>query len=654
MFISNELMNGFSKETMEFKSKEIFRAEKEDIQEEEIFEAMVNSMLMDLATFEQKETVVEVLVDEVKFDKKPVGKEIGAITKRLPQHPQKVTLKSLADLTVKGYSWKASVLTGTNNTSFVSSSLVALDIDNKESYTSVVDFLALNQKYQPCFIYETFSSTKECERFRAVFAFDKVITDYDMMCSLYEEVKAQYPGVEFDDSVDPGKVLFGGKVLRYFNDTTNKMPSLTKSVCNNRKKYTSNKVVGSTDKKIVFTPDMLDNYLESIADNFKDLKELDYLNAYDWINKNIKISEILNVEENVYFRCVLPNHEDNNPSARIDTCEEEQIYFCSCSVNGSRVLPLLSKLLDMSIPRTIITILNKLNIRWGSEYQRNAKDYIDEITRNFNKTLGDTVSNYLKIRKLYRPYKALINFARIHVHYRPLTVYEDKVTFFLSKRQFEELMKEECIPGDASNKLLSLCELGFIRKMKDEEIRPDLLEILNKSRKKLENRLTKNNDSNVNVNRCECYELIDLAPSLIESIEDTIKTNKECAFRQKGNNINRRVAMYGVDKVTNDIHVQSKVSVKKQEKKLNKLENVLLDLLTTNEYINEFDLAEAYRATDKKHITKAIANKVVLDYIPALISKGLIKRIRVNKDTRRKYKVSKKYKSNSFIYIKNN
>ena len=180
----------------------------------------------------KEETTVDVLLDSVQFTSKPVD-EAAAITNRLPQNKQTITLEDLAQAVSNGCSWKASVLSDTNNGSFVSSSLVALDIDNKdykegEVYTSINDFLVQsnNSKYQPCFLYETFSSTEELNKYRVVYAFDKTITDYNEMVALYEEVKAQYPTVDIDESVHPGKVLFGGKALSFFNNVVNETPEV--------------------------------------------------------------------------------------------------------------------------------------------------------------------------------------------------------------------------------------------------------------------------------------------------------------------------------------------------------------------------------------------------------------------------------------------
>lgn len=585
---------------------------------------------------------VEVLVDSVCYNEKPAGKTIAAITKRLPQSRQAITLEGLAQAAVNGRSWKASVLSDTNNGSFVSSSLVALDIDNKESYTSIDDFLVQsnNNKYQPCFIYETFSSTEEHQRYRVVFAFDKTITDYNEMVALYEEVKAQYPTVDIDPSVDPGKILFGGKALAFFNNVINETP-VVKAVGQAIRTSKSSNVKETNFESIEIDKDTVLENLAAMAEQYAHIQEIDINEAYGWINENVKMTDVLGIQENVRFRCILPNHEDNNPSARITTDGEEQVYMCSCDACGYRFITLLSRLLDMSETKVKMMVLNALNISFGSEYQRNTERYIADLRRNVNKMLPSDLQNYLNRRKLYRAYRLLIDFADAHITYQSLSNEDDKVVFFLGQRCFKEEMEQNFISGDARAKLTALCELGFLKKLTDSEIRRDALSKAYEQRSALKN-----------LNRVDFYELVDLSPSVIADIQARIKHMEDNYVRQRGGNVNRRINTFGEEVVLSEINVQLEVNTKKQNRIETKLRNAVDELLENNNLFNESDLAKAYRATDKKHITKKDAELVVLDFIPVFAQEGLITRVRVNKATRKQYNIPATYISNSYVYIK--
>ena len=599
----------------------------------------------------KEEDTVEVLLDVVAYDEKPQGTTIGVITKRLPKQQQAVSLKELAEAVSNGQSWKAAVLSDTNNSSFVSSSLVALDIDNKASYTTIEEFMALNHKYQPCFIYETFSSTEQHERFRVVYAFDTVIKDYSTMVALYNEVKAQYPTVDIDDSVDPGKVLFGGKALRAFNSFVNDTPAVEPAITSTETATRASRVEKVIEDKLEITElDIMMN-LSDVAYKYADVKEIDINNSYEWINQNVKMTEALGIEENTRFRCILPNHEDNNPSARIANCGEEQVYFCSCEANGYRLITLLSKVLDMSEVKVKTLILKAINVSYGSEYQKATERYIADLRRNLTRVMTQDLKDYLHKRKLLETYKLIIEFADAHIPYNSFAN-DDRVVFFMGQKTLKEEMKQNYISGNADKKLITLCELGLLRKLTDSEIKNDVLVNAERAKKDLERRLAHNTNTDaLNLNRVDFYELVDLSPSVVSKAMDIVKAMKDNAVRQRGNNVNRRINAFGEEEVLNNINVQSSVDSKKNEKIRAKLQTIIDNTLATNKYFSEDDLKNAYYATDKKHMTKAKAQQVVLDFIPSFISNGTVKRVRVNKESRKQYNISSKYKSNTYVYV---
>ncbi len=589
---------------------------------------------------------LDILLDKEQYNHKPQDKEIITLTKRLPQCKTSVTLKELADAVSLGRSWKASVMSDTTNDSFISSQIVALDIDNKESYTSIEEFIAFNHKYQPSFIYETFSSTSECERFRVIYVFDKVITDYDTMNALYEEIWAQYPTVDLDRTVRPAKILFGGKALRYFNESINKTPKINPVTKTTMKKPTSS-IKEVIIEKITITKEDIISKLKSMKNNYKSIKSIDINDSYEWCNKNISITELLGIKENVRFRCVLPNHEDNHPSARITTVEGEQLYFCTCEANGFRLITLLSKLLDMSENKVRRLLLENLGITYGSEYQRNTKLYVADLLFSLERVMDEELKNYLDLRKLYETYKLVLRFTYEHITYESLANEEDLIVFFASKKQIGDLMEERRIKGNAGQKLRALCELGLLRKLTDSELRPDALTNANKQRQILQEKLGKNN-----LKRTDFYELVDLSPSTMDIALERIKLMKDNFVKQKGINVNRRINTFGAEETLTHINVQSTVDDKKQKRIETKLRGIVEDLLEKNVFFNESDLAKAYRATDKKHITKKDAEQVILDFIPVFAQEGLLIRKRVNKALRKQYGIPVEYASNSFVFFK--
>lgn len=597
---------------------------------------------------------INVLLDTKNYKVKPTGKTVSAITRRLPSCAVSISIKDLADKVSGGYSWKASVMSDTTNDSFVFSTLVALDIDNKTSYTSIEEFLQIQGKYKPCFIYETFSSKKDHERYRAVFAFDKEITDYDTMCALYKDVWAQYHNIELDESVNPGKILFGGTRLRYYSEAINTTPQLV--VSHKERQHTkSSPVIGVADD-ITITPEEIEFALMDMADNYADV-EVDINRTREWINANLKMSEILDIPENTRFRCILPDHEDNHPSARITTEGGIQKYFCTCEANGYRTLDILAKLLNCSTNTAIYKIFKLLNIRRGSLFQTNALAYIADIKRDLDDSLGDTVRSYLQYRKLYETYRLIVDFVSDHITLYPLGNDDDRIVFFLSERELERQMNMRDIKGasNSNKKLTALCELGLLEKLTDNELRTSTLERARKATTDLEKKISHNAHVSVtDLHRCDFYELKDLSPTVIAKAEQVIQMQKDLAVRQSGNNVRRRTNIFGAEEVSNNIHVQTTINTTKLRNVQNRLEQVIYELFDARDYFSEAELSAAYRNKDKRHITHKKAAEDVLDNIPALIANGIIKRIRVNKTTRKQYDISAGYGSGTYVYVRFN
>ncbi len=601
------------------------------------------------AAKEMEKIEVEVLLDPVSFDSKPQGATIAGIVNRLPQNKVEINLEDLANAAINGQSWKASVLSGTNNASFVSSSLVALDIDNKESYTSVDEFMAMNHKYQPCFIYETFSSTEEHNRFRAVYAFDDVTYDFNTMVALYNEVKAQYPTVDIDESVDPGKILFGGKALRYFNNVANSLPELAVGVLESVRVSSPTTPVKELTEAVSVDVLNIGSILKVLAPKYEDIEYIDKAIIRNWVNKNIKMSDILNVEVGARFRCVLPDHEDKHPSARIIVDGDEEVYMCTCEACGYRLTTLLSELLEQSEIDIIHMLLDNLDIKIGSDYQRMCERYLNTFTDDIKAELKTTIVDYLQRRKLYGVYNLVVQFAKRNRVLESFSEDNTKIVFFLSKRYLAQEMKDHNMAGssNASAKLNALCELGLLRKLTDSELKQSVLDSANKRKKALSANLGKG----IEVNRTDFYELVKMAPSVRRTVESRIAHMKDNAVRQRFNNIDRRINVFGIEEVTNNIHVQSTVNANKLNATRAKLETIISNLLASNKYFSEADLMKAYKATDTKHITKADAEQTVLDFIPVFLAAKLVQRVRVNKTTRKQHNISSKYQSNSFVYI---
>lgn len=589
----------------------------------------------------------DVLVDTVSYDEKPEGKQIAEITNRLPHNPRALSIEQIANLAVSGHSWKASVLSGTSNDSFVSTSLVALDIDNKNSYTSIDEFLSIDSIYKPCLIYTTFSSTDNHERFRAVYAFDKTILTYNEAESLYKEVQVQYEGVDIDKSVGPGKILFGGKDIRLLNDHINKTPDLavlsdllTVSFPSSKKSKSYAKV--SYENKHMTYEELLSR-VSNLDLDIDDTKQVDLSNDFDWINRNVPMNELLEVELNETFKCVI--HDDNNPSAWITTSDENndeiQLYMChSCSKNLT-LIDLLGKMFpDMSKHQIAIDIIESLGLEIYNEYQRDAIVNFTLLRRNLNKMVpvDSVLGKYMKLRNLNGIYDELISIAQNNISQLPMTKDTGVVTFYASEEMIAEQMKYHQRTGynTVDKKMQALKELGILRAIPDAEIKKSVLDNFNTKK-------------SVSVGRrVSLYELVPLSENVIAQAEEHIQLRKELGYKAEGCNITRRANALSIAK-TKEINVQSDIDKDEIDKTYSKMKEAAEKALQVSDYIVEKDIRKQYDSQRRLGAKKI--DKLVCDYIPALVNDGVIKRTRVNKATRNQYSIPEKVKSGSFVYV---
>lgn len=591
----------------------------------------------------------DVLIDTVSYDNKPQGKQIAEITKRLPHNPQSLSIEQIANLAVSGHSFKASVLSDTSNDSFVSTSLVALDIDNKNSYTSIDEFLSIDSIYKPCLIYTTYSSTNSCERFRAIYAFDRTIMTYSEAENLYKEVQVQYKDVDIDKSVGPGKILFGGKEIRLLNDHINKTPDaillsdlLTVSFPSSKNNKTETKV--SYGNKRMTYEELLQR-ASALELDIDDTKQVDLSNDFDWINKNVPMNELLDVELNETFKCVI--HNDHNPSAWITTSNadnnEIQLYMCHSCDQNLTLIDLLGKMFpDMSKHQIAIDIIESLGLEIFNEYQRDAIVSFTLLRRNLNKMVpvDSVLGKYMKLRNLNGIYDELISMAQNNISQFPMTKDKSVVTFYASEEMIAEQMEYHQRTGynTVDKKMQALKELGIVRAIPDAEIKKSVLDNFNTNKI-------------VSIgNRVSLYELVPLSENVIAQAEEHIQTRKDLAVKAEANNIVTRINTFGAER-TQEINVQADISSisESTDKTYDKMKLAAEKALQISDYVTEKDIRRSY--DPQRRLGAKKIDKLVQVYIPRLIKEGVIKRTRVNKSTRNMYSIPEKVKSGSFVYV---
>lgn len=585
-----------------------------------------------LIAYFESDDEVEVLLDEVEHTAKPQGKEVGRITKALPNNRVKVAISNLASFIEKGCSFKASVLTSTTKDSFVSSNIVALDVDNKESYTTIDEFMKLTGEAQlkPFMLYETFSSKTEHQRFRVLYRFSKTITDSEEMEKLYNYVWSLFPTVDLDYSVDHSKILYGGKKVVFHNNSINEVPDLSNvSILKKKTVKAAPKQTTATHTKHITKEEVKAN-LEALRTKY----EGKVMSAKE-MNEKVKLTDLLNVSLGERFRCILPNHDDKNPSARIiedKNNPKEQVYICTCNASGNRVINIWAKLFNVSNTVAFKEISSILGTLMNSEYQKKAKDFIDTLYDNYDVLMDDEVKRILDKKRLTHIYLLFLRIARSKA-VAPISKNENDIAVYVSNEFIKDRMVKEKIAGarDINKKINELCRLGIIKKLTDSEIKPASLAESKKDAK---------------YNHIDYYCILDLTEDRIDFIKDTVAHDKEVGYRQYGTNTQRQINACGHDHIRGNVHTQA--YRKKEDQSVIAAVNTLIESGTG--YFSEDDVSKLMRQKNHK-LVKKVAEQRILDFMPSVVESLGLKRIRVNKKTRKTFNIDKKYASNSIIYI---
>ncbi len=174
----------------------------------------------------------EIQMDDRKFSRKPKGYEIGELKLRMAeQSPKKMDIRRFAGLVTSGYSYYPGTLKGgASAENWTAQQLFCLDIDNEDKTTKHIKQRAENpmtvqsilercEKYtiKPALIYETFSSSKDWQRFRIAFVMDRLTTDGEERDRVQKALIAVFP--ECDKvCFNRDRLFYGGKKISFIDE----------------------------------------------------------------------------------------------------------------------------------------------------------------------------------------------------------------------------------------------------------------------------------------------------------------------------------------------------------------------------------------------------------------------------------------------------
>ena len=354
----------------------------------------------------------------------------------------------------------------------------------------------------------------------------------------------------------------------------------------------------------------------ALIDTYRGYELDSTINEIEWINENIKISDILGRE----YR------------QKRSTVDE------------------LSVKLEMSSDKVKLLIRRGLEIKFGSDYQNEQKEYVESLIDSFSYGLYEDLTHYMKKAKIFDFYRGLLQYVKTRISIEPLSNNENDLTFYVRYDDLKTVLKNNNYTGGLSNdslrgKLKKLCELKLLTNLEDEEMTDKALYVANKERDNIRNTMTTEHKRTMKANRRNHYTLHDLSPQTQMKAISIIVEDAECNLRQKDKTNVSLTLTHGED---HGVVAQRKTNV--NQSRFNKFKKAAESLLSKQNYFTEERLRKEFCKSDHRY-TKKEAEILTRNYLAGTVkSTGCIK-VRVNSKVKEKYNLPKKIKSNSFIYV---
>ena len=445
----------------------------------------------DIMSIEEAEQMThKVLLDTVEFTQKPTDFEVGGIQNRLPESVAEVTIEELAAAIISGRTFKPNYMTGRSQSSFVSSSLIAIDIDNKGKeleeygYISIDDFKlkVKESNLKPAIIYTTFSHTDVCHKYRAIFQLKRLITNLEELKAVGTAIKSEYPFA--DAKVSVVHPIYGGHNLIEVNpdafiDMDNNIifNLIAQDIDIDETSIIDIKEAARTTKETTkLTKDTI------ITDTLKNLYGYKTFESYDDLKKHllsINLADLLRVKNPSKFNCIF--HNDKKPSAGIFEVNGEYIYNCfsGCEHGKKDIFNIVAKIKGfegsaseqyMKATRYLMQSLSikVRNEEWMQAQFTTIRENRLILTQNrINKDTYPALSP--RMRYITNLLRAMLDHAEAAVMSYPTKDVTGQALFFVSYNQLSAMLEGKQV-RTIRTQIAELTMLGLIRKVSDEEV----------------------------------------------------------------------------------------------------------------------------------------------------------------------------------------
>lgn len=515
---------------------------------------------------------------------------------------------------------------------FIHANMVIVDID--ELNPSVENLLNYAKPHRPTMIYETLSYSETKKKYRVLFLLDRLVNSIEYQ-TITQYLINKFPGAD-QACKDPGRLYFGGKYVPFFegnflkaDDVLNLPESKLIRIKIEEGKISKTKVKTGKmiEEKIEIDRKKIAENLKSISVNYE-IKQIEDVKALEFIN-NLPLDKIIGVEFGDTFRCIMPDHHDNNPSSIIMEINGKQRYKChGCSDTRTKsVINTIMSILGLGLKEAILFTLDCMGIQYSSKHRCEALATI-QFNRIFLTKNQDTeIYKKLKNSRLLGTYIAFTNYMENYLPEHP--VEEGKISMFASLRHLSKTFKDWDLKGTdisrISRKMNDLVLYGLLEKVDYKDL-PESLRV-----KSLE--FQSKNNLNYAVTYWRMPELTD---DILDRAIEIIKEEKSVGYTKEHLNRVQMFRLHGED--AESVYNQDELNFSKSVNK--SLSMLMSSFIQRQGYFTKQQLMDHSDLFDKK----------IHQYLPGVAKDLNLQYVTINKEISEKLDIQ--LPRNSKIYIK--
>lgn len=423
------------------------------------------------------------------YKEKPRGREVGKLKLMRNQLAEsEYSFEELLSLVSSGHSFHPGKYKLSGNRpiykesfreeTFEATNLIVVDIDNGNK--TIQEILERSYEFIPSAIYSTYSYTEENKRYRVIYIMDKYLNREETI--KVKTFLTKRVGGDEACMKSAAFMYFGGKSILFKQlniidaEEILSLPEVdnieVKPIVEIGRKHSKQRTGGSTGNVCISSSYEILRNIENLCIHAFPEK-LNVSETFGFIN-SMDLPQILGVEENKVFRCILPNHPDNNPSANILYSSGRYVYKCfspNCVGNTAiNIVDVLAMVLDLTVLQVADAVCKVRKIEITSPYKEHVIDVckqneeiIEELyfSRSFNNKSGD---------KLMKTYRYFMSYVIENTTPYIVDSQDKKILITASFRHLSDYFKSVGYEGDLSRRLNRLVSLGLLHKMSLDEL----------------------------------------------------------------------------------------------------------------------------------------------------------------------------------------